>query len=93
MAVTAYIKWAEAISQQEFETSLLPIILKSSKRSPESVVRSTALLFGMLKLDLSSSAVGILKEMLGMIRHAKEGVRYYLRPKVIENEQQPLLQS
>lgn len=72
----AYKPWAQAISQEEFEASLLPVILRMSKRSPESVVRSSANLLGMLKLDLSSCALTIVKEMLGMIRHAKETVRY-----------------
>lgn len=74
--VTAYKAWAEALTEQDFESSLLPSLIRMSKRSPESVVTSTALLLSMLKLDLSKSAADMTSEMLSMVRHAKESVRY-----------------
>lgn len=76
--VTAYRAWIEALTAEDFEGSLLPALVRMSKRSPESVVRSTALLLSMLKLDSSSFAPSLAKDMLSMVRHPKENVRYAL---------------
>ena len=73
--VTAFRAWAEAITEDEFETSILPVLIRMAKRSPDSVVRSTALLLHMLRLSSDKFAAGLMKEMLGMIRHPKESVR------------------
>ena len=73
--VTAYKLWIEALREDEFETKLLPTLIRMSKRSPESVVTSTALLLSMLKLDLSKFAADLTTEMLSMVRHARESVR------------------
>lgn len=78
--VLAYKPWAEALTGEEFETNLLPTLIRMSKRSPESVVTSAALLLSMLKLDLSKIAASLTTEMLSMVRHSKESVRYFASP-------------
>lgn len=73
--VTAYRVWINALSVEEFEASLLPLLTRMAKRSPESGVKIMAWVISMLSIETGSFAPGLAKEMLSLVRHAKETVR------------------
>lgn len=73
--ISAYRALAAAITESELSKRLLPTVVRLSKRSPETVLNSTAAVFGMLRLDLSQHAEGLVRELLPLLRHARETVR------------------
>lgn len=74
-SLLAYKALAGIVTDAEAADILLPAIVRLSKRSPEGVLGSAAALLGMLRLDLSSHAEALTKELVPHLRHSRDAVR------------------
>ena len=74
-AIDAYRPLLAALTHEEFSGTLLPLIARMAKRSPYSVLSSTARMLGMLELDLSRHAEVLLADVQPLLRHAKQPIR------------------
>ncbi|KAK9840722.1 hypothetical protein WJX81_000165 [Elliptochloris bilobata] len=74
-AVEAYQPLLATLTHAEFSGTLLPLVLRMAKRSPDSVLGSTALVLAMLQLDLSQYAAALIANLQPQLRHAKQPIR------------------
>ena len=74
-AVDAYRPLLAALTHEDLSDTLLPLVARMAKRSPESVLGSTARMLSMLELDLSQHAAPLLTDLQPLLRHIKQPVR------------------
>lgn len=75
--IHAYDGLVKEISTQDVEGNILPHVFRLAKRSPESVLKNSTVFLAMKNgWDLSGSAEKAILELLPLLRHSKDSVRY-----------------
>lgn len=76
----AYEPLLAQVSSEQFVTSLLPVLLRMLKRSPEVTLPSLASICSSSRLDLSDHANDLLAVLLPNLRSSKDNLRQAAHP-------------
>ena len=66
----------KCLSTDQAEGVLMPVLVRAVKRLPEIMLPVMEAVLEMLELHFTDHATIVISELLPLLRHAKEGVRY-----------------
>jgi len=74
-ATDAYQSLLATVTHEEMSGTLLPVISRMAKRSPDSMLSSAARVLMLVQLDLSQDAAALMADLQPLLRHVKPPIR------------------
>lgn len=74
-AMDAYQPLLATVTHEEMSGTLLPVISRMAKRSPDSMLSSAARVLMLVQLDLSQYAAALMADLQPLLRHVKPPIR------------------